>query len=383
MAFPTGWGRTHKITIDATYVSGTSNLTNFPMLITLDMLDTEVVDAGSNSALNGGGDLRFSSDAAGTTQLPCEVVSFVTNASALSRECEVWVLIPSVSYSTNTDIYIWYNKTGESQPAVTDTYGRNAVWGDYEFMSHDLVTDSTGNYTGAFTVNGNPTQVTGPLGTTNGAYDFDGTGDYITIPTAGRDPFTDIANGSSLTVGAWFANDSTDTFNRGIHVRSDRATYPSSVQLGQNSDSSKYFFYSLSTGVSDPARGVIGTADSAGTWEKVVGVDSSFSSSYGSQTIYQGTSSSTTDGSTSLGQGTASKSITIGARNSGDGNFFGKIAQAFLRTGSVSSDWVTTEYNNQASPSTFATAGTPSTPSGGGGVTIPIFIQHYRNQGIL
>ena len=106
MAFPTGWGRKQKITIDNTKVSGSSALTNFPALITLDHLDAEVVDAGSNSALNGGGDVRFSSDAAGTTQLPCEVVSFVTNATAGSRKCQVWVKIPSVSYNADTDIYI-------------------------------------------------------------------------------------------------------------------------------------------------------------------------------------------------------------------------------------------------------------------------------------
>ncbi len=77
MAFPDGWGRKQKITIQSTQVVGSGSHSDLPVLVTLDHLDTEVVDAGSNSALNGGGDIRFSTDSAGSTQLACEIVDFV------------------------------------------------------------------------------------------------------------------------------------------------------------------------------------------------------------------------------------------------------------------------------------------------------------------
>ena len=112
------WGRTHPITIDNTKVIGSGSHTSFPVLITLDDLDSEVTDAGSNSALNGGGDIRFTSDEAGATWLNLDVVEFVTNATPSSQRCEMWVKVPSISTSADTTIYIWYNKTGESQPAV-------------------------------------------------------------------------------------------------------------------------------------------------------------------------------------------------------------------------------------------------------------------------
>ncbi len=128
MAFPSAWAQKQTITIDNTKVSGTGSHTNVQVLITLDHLDSTVVDAGANSALNGGGDIRFSSDSAGVTQLACEVVEFVTNATPASRACEIWVKVPSVSTSIDTVIYIWYKKAAEVQPAVTTTYGRNAVW---------------------------------------------------------------------------------------------------------------------------------------------------------------------------------------------------------------------------------------------------------------
>ncbi|MEZ5759198.1 MAG: hypothetical protein R3D86_13340 [Emcibacteraceae bacterium] len=105
MAFPTGWGRKQKITIQSSKVAGSGSHSNFPVLITLDMLDAEIVDADSNSALNGGGDIRFSTDSAGSTQIACEVVEFVTNASSGSRRCEIWVKVPSLSTSANTDIF--------------------------------------------------------------------------------------------------------------------------------------------------------------------------------------------------------------------------------------------------------------------------------------
>lgn len=126
-SFPSGWGRRQKITINSAEVAGTGSHTDFTAKITLGHLAESVIDAGSNSALNGGGDIRFSSDSAGATQLACEIVNFVTNATYASRKCEIWVKIPSLSTSVDTDIYIWYNKTGETQPAVTGTYMANVI----------------------------------------------------------------------------------------------------------------------------------------------------------------------------------------------------------------------------------------------------------------
>ena len=148
MAFPTGWGRKQSVTIDNTKVAGTGSHTDLPVLITLDHLDAEVVDAGSNSALNGGGDVRFSSDATGSTRLDLDVVSFVTNATEGNRECEMWVKVPSVSTSADTDIYIWYKKASETQPAVSAAFGRNVVWTEFDFVQHNsTLVDSTGNHT--------------------------------------------------------------------------------------------------------------------------------------------------------------------------------------------------------------------------------------------
>ena len=76
-----GWNRKQPITIDHNQVAGASDLIDFPFLVTLDHLDEEVVDGGAYSALNGGGDLRFSMDSNGNNRLAIEVVEFVTSVT--------------------------------------------------------------------------------------------------------------------------------------------------------------------------------------------------------------------------------------------------------------------------------------------------------------
>ncbi len=44
MAFPSGWGRKQKITIESSQVSGSGSYTDFPVLITLDHLDKRISD---------------------------------------------------------------------------------------------------------------------------------------------------------------------------------------------------------------------------------------------------------------------------------------------------------------------------------------------------
>src|SRR5690606_6790501 len=108
-----GWQRKQAITIDHDRVVGSADLIDFPFLVTLDHLDNEIVDGAANSALNGGGDLRFTSDVDGNHRLAVEVVEFVTGAVPANRKCQVWVKISTLSAASNTTIYVWYNKVGE------------------------------------------------------------------------------------------------------------------------------------------------------------------------------------------------------------------------------------------------------------------------------
>jgi len=142
MAFPVGW-RSHKITIPSSKINAA--LTGFVVTITLDNLLNEVANGSSHSALNGGGDIRFSSDDLGATRLACHVRRFVTNPIEALRDCEIKVYLPTLSDVSDNEFYIWYNMAGETQPAPGAAFGYNEVYQDWEFVLP--LTEASGNGT--------------------------------------------------------------------------------------------------------------------------------------------------------------------------------------------------------------------------------------------
>jgi len=162
------WKIRDQINILASQVDGA--LTNFPIFLNETILNNLPYDIWS-IALNGGGDLRFASDAQGNNRLACEVVTFNTS----TQKAEIHVKAPSVSSAIDTPIYIFYGKVGATQPAVTDTYGRNNVWdSNFIFVNHmNSATDSTGK-TSFSSFSG--TVVDGKVGS---GVDFNGTSDKI------------------------------------------------------------------------------------------------------------------------------------------------------------------------------------------------------------
>jgi hypothetical protein len=100
------------------------------------------IDGGTNSLANGGGDIQIFSDTATTTRLPIDVVTFVTGGSPVAQ---VWVR--TTSYTSGDTITIGKDGTQTTQPAFGASFGRNATWVDFYVVTHDGVTDSTGNTT--------------------------------------------------------------------------------------------------------------------------------------------------------------------------------------------------------------------------------------------
>lgn len=359
MAFPDGWGRKQEITIDNTQVSGTGSHTDFPTLITLDHLDSEIVDAGSNSALNGGGDLRFSTDSAGTTRLDCEIVAFITNATAGTRRCTVWVKVSSLSTSADTTIYIWYKKTGETQPAASAAFGSEAVWSDYQVVVHSDGSDSTGNIT--FTQQGSPTGVTGPFNDSGGADDYGShSQNYGWTGT--------ISNYQTFTLQAWAQPNGSLGDDIGLVSILTNGGFSNYVSLFQNDSPSDWVSFSTNDG-----EGVSGGSPSIGTWELIHVV---MDDGVGSELFENGTSISSSG--TMDNAATGKTTYSLGYTGFGVQNFDGLLAEHRLRTTTLSSGWVDTEFNNQDAPATFATAGTPedatsagrimSSLAGGGGM---------------
>ena len=124
MAFPANWRIRCKVTIQASEVPYSQG--NFPCLLIENNLPSMIFHA-TSGAQSDGGDIRFSSDQSGGTQLSLEIVTFTKG----TPDCEMYVKIPSMSSSVDTDIWVWWDTVDtESQPASAGAYGAYDVWSD-------------------------------------------------------------------------------------------------------------------------------------------------------------------------------------------------------------------------------------------------------------
>ncbi|MEZ7225981.1 hypothetical protein NO989_04270 [Alteromonas sp. DY56-G5] len=116
-----------------------------------------------NAVQNGGGDVRICTDVTGTNQLPVEIISL----DNVAQTCVIWTR--KATYAGTGELYVFIGKAGETQPAVTDPFGRNAVWSDYLLVWHGqdiagAIVDSSGNQSNA--------SVTGSVSNAAGAFGY-------------------------------------------------------------------------------------------------------------------------------------------------------------------------------------------------------------------
>ena len=190
--YDASWGYRRKITFDNS--AQAENLTNFPVLVKLDSTRVDYANTQNN-----GEDIRFT-DSDGSTLLSYEIEKWDETANSY-----VWVKVPQIDASSNTDyIYMYYGNSG-----VADAQNASSVW-DNNFKSvwHLKETgagtlgeykDSTANVNhgqgGAGTASSVPTVTTS--GAIGNAQTFDG-GDYIANNTV-TFPFAAQAR----SVSAW------------------------------------------------------------------------------------------------------------------------------------------------------------------------------------
>lgn len=316
-----------SITVTSAQVSGTH--TNFPAYLNLS-------DAGITTQAEADS-VRIYADEAKTNEIPREIVSLT--------QCHT--KIPS--FDNSTVIYIDYDGI-RADYATTDTYGAENVWSDYAFVWHGKgTTDSTSN---AHTISANGgVTIGGATGIMGSATDFDGVNDYLEI--ADSDSLEVLAG--DFTMQSWFSSDVTafqPYFNKGRRSGSglayslDTHSVPSLGALVQDSPS-----------VGDFVAPTDGGSYSIGVWKKHDAVfDRSANLFIYNDGVQTGVPSSLSTQTNSI---STSDPMLIGCRTTFGTNrisfFNGKIGMARLRMSTLSSNWISTEYNNQSSPSTFWT----------------------------
>ena len=319
------WSHRVAISIDHTKVSGT--ITNFPVLI--DITDSNLMTYAQTS----GNDIVFTSGD-GTSRLNHEIESY----SSTSGHLIAWAKVPSLSSTQDTILYLYFGN-----PASGNQQNPNGVWdSNFAMVQHLEETsgtqyDSTSNGKNAVP-NGGVTQ--GTNGKIDGADSFSG------------------STSQYLSVGAVSASDWTISF----WVNSKSTNYPAIYPIGLGGSTGlgvggTYSDFSNDFTIFDGSTVLHGGPPVVtNTWYYATDVKSGTT-----YTIY-------VDGAPQVSGVRSSISITnmiLGKRSDNILPFNGILDEVRISNIPRSADWISTEYNNQNNPTTFATIGSvESSPSG-------------------
>lgn len=340
-----GYSYVRSVAIDHRQVSN-SDQTDFPVLISGTMSSLATTANGGHVQNANGYDIVFTSDAAGQTQLDHEIDTFNGSTGAVA----FWVRIPTLSHSADTTVYMWYGNSS----ITTSQENRSGVWRNgYSLVQHygNGSTLSLGDSSS----NNNSTTNTGITSTTgkiSGGANFPNTAPDLLRVTSSAS----IKPASALTLEAWAKP--TDNGSSGVGQI---------IDMGYRSDgtwNSPYLSYNLAMHSNSPTiefnvttAGAIKTLVSAtsvtyGQWNHVVATyNGSVMKVYMNGVLDPHTTNVT--GSIDYG---SSGDLAIGLDSPYHKSYpwNGGLDEVRISSVARSADWVSTEYNNQFSPSSFA-----------------------------
>jgi hypothetical protein len=317
---------TKAIPVVAAKVSGTH--TNFPVYIRPSVMTGwgSLTSAEANS-------IRFYSDSALTTELAREVVT----------ADEIHVRVPSLT--TTTTIYADYDGV-RADYAVTDTYGRNAVWSGYQVVAHandatsTTVVSSVDGTTGTKNSSTNVTEVDSKVGKGQNH--------------ANRDDFinwgANFGNKADLTVQGWVYRKSNQQGSWQVY-RGNTSQF--SFALGANAGASYRLWGVQFTNVGNGYRLTQGSIMDLNTWYMNHFVMREGSSN-ASLLYMNGVLDATNSGVSGTWHKSSTANCHIGRRvpSTGEG-LQGEWDEFRIYDGILSADWISTEYNNQSDVATF------------------------------
>ncbi|MBN1617866.1 DUF2341 domain-containing protein [Candidatus Dojkabacteria bacterium] len=199
-AWLSGYSYRRAITIDQTYVTGSTNLAYFPVLVSSTNTTFKYSGYfGGHVQSTTGADIHFTSSD-GSTELLVEQ-EYYNNSTG---QIVYWVSIPSLSYSTNTTIYVYYGNSSASAPTFSSSMWTNA---NYILVYHQEETsgnfdDSAGGTDGTPSASGITRNAAGQI---DGADSFSGTSSYV--DTNRHISYT------NATISAWFNSTGDSTVN--------------------------------------------------------------------------------------------------------------------------------------------------------------------------
>lgn len=289
-----------------------STQTNFPSYVDLSRLGITTL-AEAQSA-------RVYADSAKTTEWAREIVSAT----------EMHVKVPSLT--STVVMYVDWDGV-RADYAVTDTYGRNAVWSDYTIVLHgDSTTESTGNNTLTHT---NVTSVSGKIGQ---AFDATGATNSYSEFTTKLGTFWD----NDYTFQCWADLDSFDAANGNQFVwAGDRNQQHIDIsgQLILNT------FNAGSSNVQSTSSLSLNTWTMT-HWQRVTTTTGKL--------YINGADNTSGTNVMKNPAGTLTQAFRLFIREDNTASAYdGQMDEIRFRAFELTANWITTEYNNQNAESTF------------------------------
>ena len=347
-----------------------SSQSDFAWLLTEDNFPTAAINGGATSILNGGGNLRAYTDDTKANQLPIEVVTFVTGGTP---SVQVWGLSPTLGVGGT--VYIEADTVGISQPSVTNTYGRNAVWLDYEAVIHASETGTDGVFVDS-TGNGHDTTLTTgtTLATTATDHPFGGTWpDFTTAEVCTLTGSSQMLNNSALTMSHWI-NPDVSSSSRGVF--GNRYSSPDSHWVQQQ----EYNRVFIKGGSQEDKT--LGSGYTQGVNHyMVLAFDALSLVSYVDGGAVGTDSSIVNTGGISTPVGRDYRIGTYYANSSSGQRLNGRVGEIRATKLKRSASHIESEYNNQNDTSTFWSTGAWEDQDAGGGITLTVDSGNYSTNG--
>lgn len=332
------WKYRRKVTIDYTKVS--ADQTDFPVLIKI----TGAIDPIFTNAQADGDDILFTSSDE-ITKLPHEIEKFDTT----SKELWAWVKAPALSASVNTVLYLYYGYADATNQQDAVNVWTNGYYSAWHLPNGTTLSanDSTSN-----AKNGTVSNATATSGQIDGAGLFNGSTSSISAASI------DLSSTSAITISGWLkwttyaANDKL-AFEHTPNMNNSTGGFiidpNSSTQATQ---------FEITTKGDVGLNGAFFTRPTAGNWHYYsIVLDKSQAAATEVVPYVDGNAVAYTKGTYSSENTNAFANSTSYFMSRAGSSLFGAGSLDDLRisTGTRSATWISTEYNNQNAPETFAT----------------------------
>ena len=302
-------------------VSGTSNLSNFPVLMSFTLPDLRSTGNGGLVQSVNGYDILFTA-ANGTTILSHQIENYVPTTGQI----EIWVRFPTLLATSDTEFYMYYGNSG----IVSDPSSPNVWDSNYKMVLHmnNDTNDAAGEGTDA--TDSGTADIEGQIGRARNYGTNEG--DLIQVPDPGVSPLDITGN---ITVSFWInisnLADGPDLITKG--------TYTDGYSMWITNNGNLRFQIN-----NNALNGSANNQIANGVWSYLT-----FTRSPSGRSIYVNGSPDASDAS-GVSFNTNNDPLFISTTAF---DFEGSMDEVRISNTTRNADWIATEYNNQSSPLTF------------------------------